>query len=178
MKIRKANKNDNHHKLLELIYTTDEYIYPVLMPNGFEEYKHLLLENGMYNYKNIEIATVNNEVAGLIVSFRNDVALPTIANPFLYNHFKELKSTIDSQSEYINNVSVFNEFRGMGIGSSLIRYIEENTKMQKVVLDCLEENTNAIRLYEKLGFAITEISAAFCLDSSKKVNAVRMEKML
>lgn len=178
MQIRKAHENDDANTILELIYNTDEFIYPAFMKGNLGNYANLLLEDGMYNYNNIVLAIVDDEIAGIIVSFTNDTVVPKIDNQELQDYFEELVNSIDSQSEYINNVSVFKKFRGMGIATKLIAFVTENTTKSKVLLDCLVENTNALHLYEKLGFVITGIHPAFCLDKTKELKDARMEKVV
>ncbi|MFI3270688.1 MAG: GNAT family N-acetyltransferase [Pseudomonadota bacterium] len=178
MQIRKANSNDDIHRILELIYATDEYIYPALMDENDKDYTYLLAEQGMYHYNNITLAIVDDAIAGILISFTNEAAVPRIAQQQLQEYFYDLQNSFDSQSEYINNVSVRKEYRGMGIATKLISYIETHTTMPKIVLDCLVENKNALHLYEKLGFTVTGIHPAFCLDPSLDIKDARMEKVL
>lgn len=177
MQIRKANKNDDTRSILQLLYDTDPYIYPVLMNGDIANYEYILNE-GMYHYNNITLATVNNEIAGLIVSFKNDVSIQECTNKELNAYCHKLKSSLDAQSEYINNVSVFEKFRGIGIATKLIQYIEQNSTMNKLVLDCLAENKKTVSLYKRLGFSIIETSRTFCLDKTKEIYDVRMVKYI
>ena len=55
---------------------------------------------------------------------------------------------------YITNIAVRPESRGQGFASALIKSFEEDAKAQglKVALDVAADNTDAIMLYEHLGF--------------------------
>ena len=46
------------------------------------------------------------------------------------------------------------EFRGKGIAYGLIRHIIESTPYEEYVLEVIDDNVGAIKLYEKLGFEI------------------------
>lgn len=178
MKIRKAHAKDNAHNILELIYGTDAYIYPALMTGDIKNYEYMLLEQGMYNYKNITVATVDDVIAGIAVSFTKDAILVENYPHELQKYYKNIHSSLDNQTEYINNISVYTKFRGMGIGTKLITFIEENSIMPKIALDCLVENSKAMHLYEKMSFTVTGVYPSFCLDKSKDVKDARMEKIV
>ncbi len=53
-------------------------------------------------------------------------------------------------------MSVKNGFRGQGIGTALLAalldWAKENPLIEKVCLEVVADNTNAIRLYQKFGF--------------------------
>ena len=57
-------------------------------------------------------------------------------------------------THYITNIAVSPKSRGQGIASALIKAFEEEAKAQglQVALDVAVDNTNAITLYEHLGF--------------------------
>ncbi len=174
--IRKATKSDDKSKILQLIYNTDKYIYPIMMDSALHNYEYILNDKGMYALDNITLALVDDEIAGLLISFYSDATPPMIQNKQLYNHYLNLQNSIEEDMEYINNVCVFDAYKRRGIASQLMQFIAQNTKKNKLVLDCLLQNTYAIQLYEKLGFVRTQIDKAFCIDASKDIQVVRMEK--
>ncbi len=56
---------------------------------------------------------------------------------------------------YITNIAVFPEYRNMGVGSALIKYLFEFAKenmLSFISLEVRESNNGAISLYEKFGF--------------------------
>ena len=63
---------------------------------------------------------------------------------------------------YISNIAVFPEYRGTGIGTALITKIEQYAKkkgLKKIALDVEVENSDAVRLYQRLGYWITKESS-------------------
>lgn len=63
-------------------------------------------------------------------------------------------------SVHIWDLAVHSEFRGKGIGKSLMNFAEENakSKRQYLTLAVLEDNTVALRLYQKLGYMNLQFS--------------------
>lgn len=55
---------------------------------------------------------------------------------------------------YIESVATKQLARGKGVASALVRYVIEQQEYQRFVLEVLDTNTNAFRLYEKLGFKV------------------------
>ena len=65
--------------------------------------------------------------------------------------------TIEAKEWYVSNVAVYAEFRGHGIGRTLMEVAEQEARdagSVSVVLNVETDNVSAIRLYEMLGFAI------------------------
>lgn len=65
---------------------------------------------------------------------------------------------LHKESPYIASVHVHKELRGQGLGTWLIRYcVDEARYLQKprVLIWVDEENPDAQRLYERLGFEVT-----------------------
>jgi len=65
-------------------------------------------------------------------------------------------------------------FRGRGIATQLIRYVCENFDYKYCVLDVLSKNTNAKRLYEKLGFKQVKVKSDWLLRLHGIGNAITM----
>ena len=79
-------------------------------------------------------------------------------------------------------VSVAKEFWGNGIGTELITnlidWAKENKKISKINLQVKEENKNAMKLYEKLGFEVEGlIKRTFFIDG-KYYNSYFMGKII
>lgn len=61
----------------------------------------------------------------------------------------------------IDDMCVDNKYRGQGIGSSLLKFIEKYAKEANctdIYLTVNEENTNAIKTYEKFGMKVKNIA--------------------
>lgn len=60
---------------------------------------------------------------------------------------------------YLDDFSVTTEYRGWGIGSSMIRIAESYAKEIRIPAVCLhveKSNTAALRLYQRLGYQVQE----------------------
>lgn len=172
LEIRKANNRDNLVQIAELIYNTDEYIYPYWFVNiekCKEELPQLLLEDKFFfNINNLYLAIdkLSGKIAGVTCIVDKSTNLDYDYSE-LRNKNERYKFTIDNYitgliSEvkeanfaYISNVCVSSNYRGKGIGKKMIAQIIEiykNKYFKEIALDVLAENPGAIRLYQNLGF--------------------------
>lgn len=123
-------------------------------------------------------AQIENKTLGLItcypVSLMNKLAWPTTWNLlklrkwdlFLHSilNVKDLWSMLSlnegREGEYhIGTLATLPESRGYGVGSKLIQFAEEQAKLNqfdKCSLTVKKENTQALKLYEKLGYEKTD----------------------
>lgn len=192
--IRRVSKDDNFKEIAELIYETDPYIYSHWFHNNVEECKEILSplldkDGFFFNYKSMHIAIdkCNNKIIGLIQIIDKDTNFEydytelmntdrtykfTIEN-YIYELINEVK---ESGLPYFSNIVVHHDYRGLKLGSTMMNYIlkECRDKYYKFVLDVLAENPAAIRLYEKMGFVITEKNMGFKNDT-EKIEEYRME---
>ena len=88
------------------------------------------------------VADYRNEkiIGQLFISFS--------ANSFLMN---------SSKRAYIHGFRIRSEYRGQGIGSAMVQWVEADLKRrhcQIVTLNVAQDNPNAIRLYKRLGYVI------------------------
>lgn len=188
---RKAKATDNLEEIAELIYNTDEYIYPYWfgnLENCKKELPNLMLEDKFfYNYNNFQIAIdkSNNKIVGVVCIVDKDVDLSydydkiknknerynfTVEN-YIYDLIQEVK---ESDFAYISNVCVSKEYAGKKIGTRLLNYVIEVYK-KKIVLDVLTENPGAIHLYKKLGFEQTsEVFKGFNSPTEEKPDVISM----
>jgi ribosomal protein S18 acetylase RimI-like enzyme len=81
------------------------------------------------------VALVNNDVIGFIVSFKNGNRI------------------------WLHQLAVDKEFRGKGIGNSLITKIESVSNDCEIEFSVKENNHKAIKLYEKLGYEKDQFNA-------------------
>ena len=71
--------------------------------------------------------------------------------------------------------------RGKGIGTQAMQYLEEQIKVQgmhRIELGVFEFNTNAIKLYKKMGFKEIARIPDFTYYQGKMWEDIRMEKRL
>lgn len=93
-----------------------------------------------------------------------------------------LEDSVKADEFKVETIAVDPNFRGMGIGSALMKKAEEQARslgMRKMTLDVICENTGAIRLYKRLGYRITHTEKGCLVRLAVKSEAVhRMEKPL
>lgn len=196
LKIRKATSEDNLKEIAELIYYTDEYIYPYWfenLENCLNNLPDLLVqEKFFFNVNNLYLAIDgrNNKVVGLICIIDKNTNLDydyanlrkynerycfTVDN-YIKNLIKEVKQ---STFAYISNVCVHKDYRGRHIGNMLVSHvinIYTDKCYNELVLDVLAKNPGAIKLYENLGFEkFTEIFKGFNKPNAEKPDVFSMK---
>lgn len=173
--IRKLKSDDNLSKVAELIYDTDEFLFPFIFgnnPGAIQKIINLIrLKNNTFN-KDCILAKISKDhtISGIINYFNpkevdhklEDEDYHQVFGKFelMVLFFKNLfltkfnnKSKIDGI--YIQIVSVSSDFRGQGIGTSLVSQViteSKNNGYKSVWLDVDIKNHKALKLYKKLGF--------------------------
>ena len=197
--IRKATTSDNLKEIAELIYKTDDYIYPYWfgsLEQCLVEFPMLLVEEKFFfNINNLYIAIDrnNNKIVGLVCIVDKSKDFDYDYNE-LRNYNERYRFTIDnyimglidevkkSDFAYISNVCVHQDYRGKKIGNKIVSYVVEvyaKKCFDEIVLDVIADNEGAVRLYQKLGFEqFTEIFAGFNGTKSDKPNVFSMKKNL
>ena len=196
LKFRKATINDNLEEIAELIYCTDDFIYPYWfgsLENCRKELSCLLKEDKFFfNVNNLYLAIDEtlNKIAGIIcivdksVDFSYDYEKLRAYNEnykFTIDNYVMglIKEVEETDFAYISNVCVHKDYRGKHIGNRLVEYAVEvySEKMFKeIVLDVLADNPGAIRLYQKLGFEqFTEIFKGFNNPNETKPDVFSMK---
>jgi ribosomal protein S18 acetylase RimI-like enzyme len=110
-------------------------------------------ENSLFSYQNCTLATLGENIAGMIVAFPmfvDETAEPE-EDPVLAPYSK----LEENNSYYICGVAVFPEYRNRGIGTQLMKLAETHavTKgLDKLSLIVFEQNVGAKRLYDRLGY--------------------------
>ncbi|MEL3973486.1 GNAT family N-acetyltransferase [Rossellomorea oryzaecorticis] len=72
-------------------------------------------------------------------------------------------AVMPNKTGYIYNVEIVKEFRGQGFGKSAMKEIEIKAKeldLTKIELHVFAHNTTARRLYEKIGYEVTNVIMA------------------
>ncbi len=173
--VRKVTLDDNFERIAELIYETDDYIYPYWFNDDIEECKKVLSklmkeEGFFFNYKSMYIAIdkKTNEIIGLTCFVTPETNLDYDYEPlrqknerykftideYIYGLISEIK---EYNAPYVSNVAVYHNQRGRKIGSIMLKSVILSNKeiYKKILLDVLADNPSAIRLYENLGFRKT-----------------------
>jgi len=118
-------------------------------------------ETGNFSYRNVYVAEIRNSVAGMILAYR----LPDVQEaesleeyPDFIRPLIELEHRVPG-SFYINMLAVYPRYRNKGVGSALMRRAEEQALKERcttVSLVVFEQNEEAVRLYQHLGYTIVE----------------------
>ena len=119
--------------------------------------QNLRSESANFSYKNVHVAELDNEVAGMILAYR----LPDKENadkPDDYPEFLqpmiELENCV-SGTFYINMIATYPKYRNMSIGTTLMRLADglaERAGCDLLSVQVFEQNSRAMRLYRRLGY--------------------------
>ncbi len=168
--IRRANRQDDLEMIAELVYYSDNYIYPYML-NGVEEGKKLIsqmiLSPTIYNLDNLLVAQMRGHIVGVLVWVERPVTyyledfktcFEKCGIEFGEKQLKVWKDYYAYMNErqnliYIANLCVSSSCRGMGIATLLFNEVFKLGN--EFMLECVKANNNAVKLYEKLGFEIT-----------------------
>jgi len=130
----------------------DEYPGRSLLEIGAERYARI---NTEFSYQNCLLADFRGEIIGMVHSYPMTEKSPPCENPVLapYCALEAVGSL------YISGIALYPNYRGQGIGTIMMKQINERAKnlgLKQLSLLAFEQNLDAIRLYERLGFEITD----------------------
>jgi len=191
--ITQVSPDDDFHKIINLIYHTDKYIYPSMCGFDYDYFVKIMMynlgTNSIFSYQNIIKAKINDDIVGILLSFTKDQLLPILPKnneieirncyeKVMIEYFQKSLENIKDNSLYINNLCVNNQYQNSGIGYALIQYILSNTEYKIITLDCIENNLPAIKLYKKCGFTITDRFLGYSGVENKQFYCLNFEKYL
>lgn len=114
-------------------------------------------EEGHSSYKNVHVAEHDGEVAGMLLGYR----MPTMSDEDAFEGMPDfVKPIIEVEqkaagSYYICKLATYPQHRKKGVGTRLMGLVDELAKQADgthLSLAVFEQNVNALRLYEHLGF--------------------------
>lgn len=123
--------------------------------------RNALSETGNYSYRNVRIALLDGEIAGMMLAYR----LPSIEAAEALSEFPEfIRPLIELEqcvpgSYYINMLAAYPEFRNQGVGTALMERVDglaRNAGCTLSSIEVFEENSGALKLYQRLGFDVIE----------------------
>lgn len=168
--VRPISDVDNTKKIAELIYYTDSFIYPAAfgsVRNAKKAIPALISQCWMmFDPKNIFVASVQNDIAGVAVvlaappiqptdSQKTSMTAHSLPKSFEHtknNYFCNMNSYFDDCSVYIACISVGVNWRHQRIGEILLKNVLHTYSRQRIKLHVLCDNSKAIALYKKYGF--------------------------
>ena len=120
-------------------------------------------DSGGFSWRNALVSERGGQIAAMVLGYRIDAPseedragienLPETLQPFV-----ELEHR-SAGSFYVNALATLPGRRGLGLGSALMRAAETKAKAQGISLmsiQAYEQNTGAVRLYERLGYRRAE----------------------
>ncbi|WP_417308777.1 GNAT family N-acetyltransferase [Devosia sp.] len=114
-------------------------------------------DDGSFSWRNALLAATDDEVAGMLVGYRQpDEIAPedtSDMNP-VFRPLVELEAEAPG-TWYLNILAVFSSWRGKGVGGMLIKAAGERATDEKakgLSLIAADDNTSALRFYERQGF--------------------------
>ncbi len=188
LEIRPLSCCDDLKIVADLIYYSDNYIYPYLFGNDIsvaeKVLSRMIMGDTIYNYKNIRIAVSSEQIIAMVVTKEVPIKVnyEGMLNSFVeaavpvgaafakvFNEYFKLLED-EPRDIYIANIAVDKMFRGMGVGKVLLQSIFDGKSTYH--LEVVQANKAAIALYKKLGFTIDYGYAGFtgvpCYRMSKK----------
>ena len=118
-------------------------------------------ETENFSYRNVHVAIVNGEIAGMLLAYRLPDAdgaedldeLPEFIRPLV-----ELEQCVPG-SFYINMIATFPEHRNRSVGSALMGFVDQlaiKAGCDEISIEVFEQNEGALRLYKRLGYTVKE----------------------
>lgn len=166
--IRQATPQDAK-KIAPLIYDaigdiannlTGEQELSIIM-NSLEQF--VTETTNRHSYLNTFVAVKDNDVLGIVVLYDGQQGETLDRQLEQQLAKKNIHVTLDVEAHpdeyYIDTICVAANARGLGIGTKLLHFSEQNAKKlgyQKLSLNVELEKLNARRLYERMGFVVTE----------------------
>jgi ribosomal protein S18 acetylase RimI-like enzyme len=118
--------------------------------------ERVLREEVNFSYRNAVVADVDGRVASALLAYRlpehSDVNLDEL--PDLLRPLEELELKVPG-TFYINILAAYPEYRGQGLGTTLLeaaRALASEAGCNELSLEVFEQNEDAVRLYERHGY--------------------------
>lgn len=171
--------NDNElNQCVQLIEISGPNLYPYIFSVSGEQLSAVIFNflhmKGMYSKENIKIGESNGLVQGMCLAYpakhirkmalKMLLDIPLYIKTFGMKHLlvmlfrlklnKYFPKTYDDEY-FISNIAVYKEYRGKGIGTSLLETIERDAQKEgilKISLFVEIENNAAIKFYLSNGF--------------------------
>ena len=155
----RAAKKEDCRAIAELYSISSDgvadYIWTKLAEDGENIYdvgqRRYENEDSAFSYKNCIIVEKDKKIIGMLVAFPM-ICDGSVSDDPVLAPYSRLEA---DNSFYICGVALLPEYRGLGVGTELMQLAEQQAKIRKfntLSLVVFEENTGALRLYEKLGY--------------------------
>ena len=175
-----------------------DFIYSHDGATALEYIKYEFLSgDGFCGYKYLTVAEIDGEVVGIASFYTQSMHLKmsrgTVKNVLAFygdlpgldvlskaQHVGSVMRCPGDSEVYIANLGVRPDFRGSGVGSQLLNAKKQeaiDNKYKLMSLDVAVANSNAQKLYERLGFIVVEPNKIFsgCTGGSFSTNGMVLE---
>lgn len=176
-------------KIAQLIYQTDEYIYPAMfgcLDNAVKLIPAIFRDGRdyMFSFDNMHVASIGESIVAVLLARVGKMAwsgeilreiaaslkievpdtLVSVQEEYLDERYVE-ESTDDTIS--IINVCTDSAYRGHGIAKRLLRHFIDENRDAKMELCVIKGNDSAVNLYRGLGFKETREYLGYSATSEK-----------
>lgn len=123
--------------------------------------RNALSENENFSYRNVLLALLEGEIAGMMLAYR----LPSAEAAQDLKQFPEFIRPLIAleqcvpESYYINMIATYPKYRNQGVGSALMARVDTLARKAGCTtssIEVFEENSGALRLYQRLGYRVIE----------------------
>jgi len=114
-----------------------------------------------FSWRNTRLALIDNAIAGMLLAYRLPVVDPDeglAGYPAFIRPLIELEWCVP-ESFYINMLATYPAYRNRSVGTRLMEQVDSLAGEAGCALSSLEvfdENTGALRLYQRLGYEVIE----------------------
>ncbi|WP_028298238.1 GNAT family N-acetyltransferase [Olivibacter sitiensis] len=172
MTVRKAVPKDAEWIATYILLAMKDIVYKFIGEKDENKAKEFMLyftkrKNNQYSYENCWVAEDENKVVAAAILY-DGAELSELREPVLHYIKHQFNRDLDLEDEtqpgeyYIDSLGVNPDQQGKGIGSKILRFlIEEYVNKDRQTLGLLvdDDNPNAKKLYQNLGFQLVEKKA-------------------
>ena len=167
MIIRKAKLEDSNTIATLILLAMEEIVYQFIGEKSFQKATQFLLnltnkKENQYSYQNCWAIEIENEIVAVAVIYNGSELhklREAVAKEIktMFNKDFNPEDETEANEYYIDSISVNPKQQGQGLGSYLLQFlIDEYVYKRNETLGLLvdKDNSNAKKLYLKLGFEI------------------------
>ena len=195
----KATKADDIARIAKYIHLTDPYIYPAICLDPMDlDWQQFIAQcfsqpNNLFSADHIFTAKHRGEIIGIAcmvpcgvpLQFHKEFEIPYALQAGFDQNWSGyfcplLEETKQTTGYNLTNICIDEAYRGKGIGAKLLEYCIDTFSSHTIHLDVIEENKNAVTMYEAHGFTATTRYQGFaggekilpCLHMTRQPNLV------
>lgn len=169
---------ESSHELMDFMFASRSEAIPILT-------KQVLQSRGLFSHKFGYIYRHDNQIKGAVVGYSRQhmqqqefagaiQLLLTVPLKLKWHLLTAVRKALNNyvplpseESFYINNIAVFSEYRGQGIGSDILNNLcawLQKQNISSIELDVTQCNKGAINFYQRYGFHIVSQSGSAALE--------------